>query len=683
MNRYPLWKYAVMLVALVIGLVYTLPNFFGEAPAVQVSSGKATVKLDSTTLSQVEAALASSQIKPDDVTFDNSTQNANIRVRLKDTDTQLRVKDLLQKALNSDPNDPQYIVALNLQSASPHWLTALHALPMYLGLDLRGGVHFLLQVDMAGALNKKLDSDASDARTLLRDKGIRDGGVSRNGQTVVVNFADQDVAEGARKQLATGVAELQWATQPNPAGGFQVVGTFTPAVQKTVEDAALKQNITTLHNRVNELGVAEPVIQQQGSDRIVVELPGVQDTAKAKDIIGRTATLEARLADPNGLHPNPNDPVPAGDELFTQGNAVPVLLRKAVIFTGDRIIDASAGFDEHQRPSVNIRLDSAGGRAVRSVSRDNIGKPMAMVLFEKGKGEVLTVATIQSELGDRFQITGQPTPQAATDLALLLRAGSLAAPMDIIEERTIGPSLGADNIKKGFHSVVWGFAAIAVFMIAYYMLFGLISMIALSVNLLLLIAVLSMLQATLTLPGIAAIALALGMAIDANVLINERVREELRNGAPPQLAIQSGYAHAWATILDSNVTTLIAGLALLAFGSGPVRGFAVVHCIGIMTSMFSAVFFSRGLVNLWYGGKKKLQSLAIGQVWKPAPAEGAAAYLDNADTQTDTARAMAATVAPKQKAKAKAAAGAKASAAKPTLRNRNASGGTNKPGSSR
>ncbi|MBP0591053.1 protein translocase subunit SecD [Paraburkholderia sp. LEh10] len=683
MNRYPLWKYAVMLVALVIGLVYTLPNFFGEAPAVQVSSGKATVKLDSATLSQVEAALASSQIKPDDVTFDNSTLNANIRVRLKDTDTQLRVKDLLQKALNSDPSDPQYIVALNLQSASPHWLTALHALPMYLGLDLRGGVHFLLQVDMAGALNKKLDSDASDARTLLRDKNIRDGGVNRVGQSVVVNFADQDVAQTALKQLQTGVTELQWATQPNPSGGFQVVGTFTPAVQKTVQDAALKQNITTLHNRVNELGVAEPVIQQQGPDRIVVELPGVQDTAKAKDIIGRTATLEARLADPNGLHPNPTDPVPPGDELFTQGNQAPVLLRKAVIFTGDRIIDASAGFDEHQRPSVNIRLDSAGGRAVRSVSRDNIGKPMAMVLFEKGKGEVLTVATIQSELGDRFQITGQPTPQAATDLALLLRAGSLAAPMDIIEERTIGPSLGANNIKKGFDSVVYGFIAIAAFMIAYYMLFGLISMIALSVNLLLLIAILSMLQATLTLPGIAAIALALGMAIDANVLINERVREELRNGAPPQLAIQNGYAHAWATILDSNVTTLIAGLALLAFGSGPVRGFAVVHCIGILTSMFSAVFFSRGLVNLWYGGKKKLKSLAVGQVWKPAAADGATAYLDNTDAQTDTASAMTAATTPKPKTKAKSPAGAQARAGKPTLRNRNAPGGTNKPGSSR
>ncbi|WMY07735.1 protein translocase subunit SecD [Paraburkholderia phenoliruptrix] len=686
MNRYPLWKYAVMLVALVIGLVYTLPNLFGEAPAVQVSSGKATVKLDSTTLSAVEAALAANQIKPEDVTFDNSSTNANIRVRLLDTDTQLRVKDLLQKSLNSDPSDPQFVVALNLQSASPRWLTALHALPMYLGLDLRGGVHFLLQVDMAGALNKKLDSDASDARTLLRDNNIRDGGVNRVNQTVVINFADQATADAAAKQLSRSIGELQWASQNGPDGSVQLVGTFTPTVQKAVQDAALKQNITTLHNRVNELGVAEPVIQQQGADRIVVELPGVQDTAKAKDIIGRTATLEARLADPVNTHPNPSDPVPPGDELFTQGNQTPVLLRKQIIFTGDRIIDASAGFDEHQRPSVNIRLDSAGGRAVRSVSRDNIGKPMAMVLFEKGKGEVLTVATIQSELGDRFQITGQPTPQAAADLALLLRAGSLAAPMDIIEERTIGPSLGADNIKKGFHSVVWGFAAIAVFMIAYYMLFGVISMIGLSVNLLLLIAVLSMLQATLTLPGIAAIALALGMAIDANVLINERVREELRNGAPPQLAIQNGYANAWATILDSNVTTLIAGVALLAFGSGPVRGFAIVHCIGILTSMFSAVFFSRGIVNLWYGGKKKLKSLAIGQVWRPetAPA-GSAAYLGNDDSATDTAQAMRAASAAAAKPKAPAAA-AQSRAGKPTVRRRNAPGtpGTpQKPGSSR
>ncbi|HKT96319.1 MAG TPA: protein translocase subunit SecD [Paraburkholderia sp.] len=681
MNRYPLWKYVVMLVALAIGLVYTLPNFFGEAPAVQVSSGKATVKLDSGTLAQIEAAVAANNIKADEVTFDNSTLNANIRVRVADTDTQLRLKDVLTKALDPDPSDPSYVVALNLQSASPRWLTTLHALPMYLGLDLRGGVHFLLQVDMNGALNKKLDSDASDARTILRDKYIRDGGTNRVNQSVVINFADPAVAEQARKVLSGtgGVSELNWATQTAPEGGMQLIGTFTPAVRTAVEEAALKQNIQTLHNRVNELGVSEPVIQQQGNDRIVVELPGVQDTAKAKDIIGRTATLEARLADPMGLHPDPTAPVPPGDELFTQGNVGPVLLRKEVIFTGDRIIDASAGFDEHNRPSVNIRLDSAGGRAVRAVSRDNIGKPMAMVLFEKGKGEVLTVATIQSELGDRFQITGQPTPQAAADLALLLRAGSLAAPMDIIEERTVGPSLGADNIRKGFDSVVYGFAAITVFMVCYYMLFGLVSVIGLSVNLLLLIAVLSMLQATLTLPGIAAIALALGMAIDANVLINERVREELRHGAPPQLAIQNGYAHAWATIVDSNVTTLIAGLALLAFGSGPVRGFAIVHCIGILTSMFSAVFFSRGLVNFWYGGKKKLKSLAIGQVWRPEPEAGAPA-LGNADAGTDTGRAVAQATKPRETAKA----GAKGAArAKPVVRRRNNPDGSGTPGSSR
>ncbi|KNH08843.1 Protein-export membrane protein SecD [Candidatus Burkholderia brachyanthoides] len=685
MNRYPLWKYVVMLVALVIGLVYTLPNFFGEAPAVQVSSGKATVKLDSSTLANVESALSASNIKADEVTFDNSQMNANIRVRLKDTDTQLRVKDLLTKLLNTDP---QFIIALNLQSASPGWLTALHALPMYLGLDLRGGVHFLLQVDMAGALNKKLDSDAADARTYLRDRNIRDGGVNRVAQSVVVNFADQATADNARTLLQTGVSELQWATRQG-SDGFQVVGTFTPAAQKVVEDGALKQNITTLHNRVNELGVAEPVIQQQGADRIVVELPGVQDTAKAKDIIGRTATLEARLADPVNTVIGPNDPVPPGDDAFKQGDRR-LAVRKQVIFTGDRIIDASADFDDHQRPSVNIRLDSTGGRAIASVSRDSIGKPMAMVLFEKGKGEVLTVANIQSQLGDRFQITGQPTAQAATDLALLLRAGSLAAPMDIIEECTVGPSLGADNIKKGFDSVQYGFAAIALFMLAYYLLFGLFSMIALSVNLLLLIAVLSMLQATLTLPGIAAIALALGMAIDANVLINERIREELRNGAPPQTAIQEGFTHAWATILDSNVTTLIAGLALLAFGSGPVRGFAVVHCIGILTSMFSAVFFSRGLVNLWYGGKKKLKTLAIGQVWRPeggdagAPASAYLAAQRGGDSPVDE---IVQTAKGKKKAvaapRAQGANAAPACSRKPTVRRRSGPGvDQQKPGQS-
>lgn len=615
MNRYPLWKYLVILVALTIGILYTLPNFFGEAPAVQVSSGKATVKVDLAMQNQIEQVLAQNGLQPDGVFYDVSGQSGSVKARFRTTDEQLRAKDVISRALNPDPNDPTYVVALNLLSGSPKWLTSLHALPMYLGLDLRGGVHFLLQVDMKGAVDKKLDSLAGDARTVLRDKGIRHGGVDRNGDRVTVRFNNPEDATRARGVLAESLPDLTFAMDGN-----NVVGTFTEVARRAVQDAAVKQNITTLHNRVNELGVAEPVIQQQGAERIVVQLPGVQDTAKAKDIIGRTATLEARLVDPDAPRaPRQGDPIPFGSELFLHGNGAPVVLKKQVIFTGDRIESASAGFDQNQRPSVNIKLDAQGGRVLRDVSRENIGKPMGIVLFEKGKGEVLTVATIQSELGSSFQITGSYSTEAANDLALLLRAGSLAAPMEIVEERTIGPSLGADNIEKGFDSVAYGFAAIAVFMVLYYLLFGVFSVIALGVNLLLLIAVLSMLQATLTLPGIAAIALVLGMAIDANVLINERIREELRAGASPQMAIAVGFDRAWATILDSNVTTLIAGLALLAFGSGPVRGFAVVHCLGILTSVFSAVFFNRGLVNLWYGRKKKLQSVSIGQIWRPTP----------------------------------------------------------------
>ena len=619
MNRYPLWKYIVILVALAIGFLYTLPNFFGEAPAVQVSSGKATVKVDLNVQKQVESLLAAAGIQPDGVFFDNNGTSASVRVRFADTDTQLKAKDVLARGLNTDQADPTYIVALNLLPGSPQWLSGapFFAKPMFLGLDLRGGVHFLLQVDMNGAVTKKLDSLAGDIRTQLRDKGIRHSGIDRNSNTITIKFSNPDDADRARGLLADSTRELAY-TVDKSGDGATLTGTFTAAAMKEVQDNAVKQNIVTLHNRVNELGVAEPVIQQQGPDRIVVQLPGVQDTAKAKDIIGRTATLEARLADPNApLVPRAGDPVPLGDELFTQGRSAPVLLQKQVIFTGDRITSASAGFDQNHNSSVDITLDGQGGRMLRDVSRDNIGKRMGIVLFEKGKGEVLTVATIQSELGSRFQITGMGSTEAASDLALLLRAGSLAAPMEIIEERTIGPSLGADNIKKGFDSALYGFLAISVFMVLYYMLFGAFSVAALGVNVFLLIALLSMLQATLTLPGIAAIALALGMAIDANVLINERVREELRNGASAQMAISAGFDRAWATILDSNVTTLIAGLALIAFGSGPVRGFAIVHCLGIGTSMFSAVFFNRGLVNLWYGRKKKLQSVAIGQVWKP------------------------------------------------------------------
>jgi preprotein translocase subunit SecD len=469
---------------------------------------------------------------------------------------------------------------------------------------------------MRGALQKKIESLATDARSQLREKNIRHNGIERQNDQILIRFGTQEEAGNARNLLNKQLADLEFNIEKS-ADGFRLVGKFRDAAIKEVQENAVKQNITTLHNRVNELGVAEPVIQQQGADRIIVQLPGVQDTARAKDIIGRTATLESRLADPVKTYLLSGEAPPPGTDVFRMGDGRQVVFKKSVIFSGDRITSASAGFDSNQRPAVSITLDSAGGRVMQEITRDNIGKPMGMILFEKGRGEVLTVATIQSEFGAKFQITGQPSTESANDLALLLRAGSLAAPMEIIEERTIGPSLGADNISKGFNSVIYGFIAIAIFMIAYYMLFGVFSVIALAVNLFLLVAILSLLQATLTLPGIAAMALALGMAIDSNVLINERIREELRAGASPQAAIATGFEKAWATILDSNITTLIAGIALLAFGSGPVRGFAVVHSLGILTSMFSAVFFARGIVNLWYGRQKKLQSVSIGQIWRP------------------------------------------------------------------
>ncbi len=619
MNRYPIWKYVVIAVALALGLIYTLPNFFGESPAVQISSAKATVKVDAGVLARVEQSLAKASIEQTGLLLDG----ASIKVRLRDTDTQLKAKDVLARDLNADPADPVYVVALNLLSSSPQWLTRLRALPMYLGLDLRGGVHFLLQVDMKQALSKRIDATTGELRSLLRDKNVRHAGIARSGESIEIRFREDAVLERARTVITDANADLSIADAPADGGERKLVVTFKPAAQRALLDNSIKQNITTLHNRINELGVAEPVIQQQGADRIVVQLPGVQDTARAKDILGRTATLEARLVDLTQEAQaaiTGQGAVPFGSELFRQGRGAPVVLRKQAIFTGEQLTNAGATFDENQRPAVAISLNDAAGRVLREVSRENIKKPMAVVLFEKGRGEVLTVATIQSELGSRFQITGMESPQASNDLALLLRAGALAAPMEIIEERTIGPSLGAENISKGFNSTIYGFAAIAVFMIAYYMLFGLFSTIALAINVLLLIALLSLLQATLTLPGIAAIALTLGMAIDANVLINERIREELRNGATPQAAIATGYEKAWATILDSNVTTLIAGVALLVFGSGAVRGFAVVHCLGIMTSMFSAVFVSRGIVNLWYGRQKKLARISIGEVWKPAGA---------------------------------------------------------------
>lgn len=583
----------------------------------QVSSAKATVKVDNAVLHRVEEALKAADVKPDVLTIEGTS----VRARFNTPDEQLKAKDVIQKALIPDANDPAYIVALNLVSRSPQWLTAVGAKPMYLGLDLRGGVHFMLQVDMAAALTKKADSFAGDLRTSLRDKNIRHGGVSRNGNTVEIRVRDEAMLTAARNLVTDQFPDLAATSEPDGAG-FKLLASIKPEALRKVQEQALKQNIVTLHNRINELGVAEPVIQQQGLDRIIVQLPGVQDTAKAKDILGRTATLEVRLVDESSEARGAelgSGPVPFGSERYLDRNAQAVIVQKQVVLTGENLTDAQPGFDSQtQEPTVNLVLDAKGARIFKDITRENVGKRMAIILFEKGKGEVVTAPVIRTEIGGgRVQISGRMTTAEANDTALLLRAGSLAAPMEIIEEYTIGPSLGADNINRGIHSVVWGLVAIAAFMCVYYMLFGVISTVALSVNVLLLLAILSMLQATLTLPGIAAMALALGVAIDSNVLINERIREELRGGVSPQAAIHAGYENAWHTILDSNVTTLIAGLALLAFGSGPVRGFAVVHCIGILTSMFSAVFFSRGLVNLWYGRRKKLKSISIGQVWKP------------------------------------------------------------------
>lgn len=617
MNRYPLWKYLVIAVALIIGVLYTLPNFFGEDPAVQVSAARSSVRVDASTQARVEQALAQAGIKP----LAMSLEPNSLKVRLDSTDTQLKARDVIQRALAPDPNDASYVVALNLLSKTPAWMAAVNARPMYLGLDLRGGVHFMLQVDMQAALTKKAESFAGDLRSVMREKNIRHAGINRNGQAVEISFRDPAALQAGRALIADQFPDLVVADSVS-GDTTTLRATIKPEAARLVQDQALKQNMVTLHNRINELGVAEPVIQQQGIDRIVVQLPGVQDTSRAKDILGRTATLEVRMVDESTEGRSAemgSGPVPFGSERYLDRQGRPVIVRKQVVLTGENLTDAQAGFDgQTQEAAVHLTLDAKGSRIFRDVTRENVGKRMAILLFEKGKGEVVTAPVIRDEIGGgRVQISGSMNTVEANDTALLLRAGSLAAPMEIIEEMTIGPSLGAENIAKGFNSVAWGFAAICAFMIVYYMLFGAFSSIALGVNLLLLVAILSMLQATLTLPGMAAMALALGMAIDSNVLINERVREELRSGTSPQAAIHAGYDRAWATILDSNVTTLIAGVALLAFGSGPVRGFAVVHCIGILTSMFSAVFFSRGLVNLWYGRQKKLKSVSIGTVWRP------------------------------------------------------------------
>jgi preprotein translocase subunit SecD len=612
MNRFPAWKYALIGFTIIVAFLYTLPNFYGESPAVQISSAKATVKVDDALASRVESALKSAGIQYTGVLLESSS----LRVRFADTDTQLKAKDLISKTVNPDPSNSSYVVALNLLTSSPSWLTAIHALPMYLGLDLRGGVHFLLQVDMQAALTKRLEGIAGELRRDLRDKDIRYHGIARDGDTIKIRFSDTAMRARAEARILTTEPDLS-VDERDEGQELLLVAKFKPSAAKSTEERAIKQNITTLHNRVNELGVAEPIIQQQGADRVVVELPGVQDTAKAKEILGRTATLEVRLVDEEAMRGGSK----LGDDIFPErhrdGTVEMVPVKKQIVITGDQFTDAQATFDQDHRPAVSVQLNDAGGGIMRQVTRENLHHLMAIVLFEKGKGEAISVARIQGEFGSRFQITGNFSPTETADLSLLIRAGSLAAPMDIVEERTVGPSLGKENIQKGFDSTKWGFSAIVVFMSIYYSLFGVVAAVSLACNLLFLVALLSMLQATLTLPGIAAIALALGMAIDANVLINERIREEIRGGATPQAAIHAGYERAWGTILDSNITTLIAGLALLIFGQGPVRGFAVVHCLGILTSMFSAVTVSRGMVNLIYGHRRRVAKLAIGNTaWK-------------------------------------------------------------------
>jgi preprotein translocase subunit SecD len=530
MNRYPLWKYITIGVVLLISIIYTLPNFYGEAPAVQISSARATVKVDNALLAKVEQTLKAAAITPDAIAMDSNS----IKVRFLDTDVQYKAKDAIQKALVPDPQDEAYTISLNLIPRTPQWLKSLYAGPMYLGLDLRGGIHFMLQVEMKDVVAKKAESLVNDLRSGLRDKNIRHNGIRREGNNVSLSFREEGALNKTKDLVQLQYPEYVMADSSD-GSDFKLTLTPKPQTILKTQELALKQNISTLHNRINELGVAEPVIAQQGLDRIVVQLPGVQDVERAQRLIGRTATLEMRLVDHSSeaqAAQSGAGSVPFGSEIFpTQGGGTTVV-KKQVLVTGENLTDASTGLDQkNQEPLVSLNLDAKGGRIMRETSRDNIGKGMAIILFEKGKGQAISVATIRGELGTRFQISGAMNITQANDLALLLRAGALAAPMEIIESRIIGPSLGADNIAKGFNSVTWGFIVVMAFMSIYYMMFGLFSSIALAVNLLLLVSILSMLQATLTLPGVAAMALALGMAIDSNVLINERVREELRGGA--------------------------------------------------------------------------------------------------------------------------------------------------------
>lgn len=601
MNRYPLWKYLLIGLVIVVSAIYALPNLYGETPAVQVSTNRQSIHIDQTTEQAVEEALKAANIQHNGMFI----ADGSLRVRLPNEELQSKARDVIEQKLGDN-----YIIALNLIANTPDWMTKLGANPMFLGLDLRGGVHFTMHVDMHAAVDKTFDRISGDFRRQLRKDKIRTGNMRRSGDTLIVPFQDAASLQAALPKLKETAPDAELR-----ADGNNLVVSLPEATQTQIRDAAVKQNINTLHNRVNELGVAEPIIQQAGPDRIVVQLPGVQDTAKAKDIIGRTATLEVRMVadDPALLQQAEAGNVPAGYELLPTAEGGQLLVSKQVEFTGDNINDAQAGFTHDNRPSVNLKLDNAGTSIFADLTRNNVGRRTAMILIDQGKAEIVTAPTINEPIpGGNVQISGSMNVAEANDTALLLRAGSLAAPMEIIEERTIGPSMGKENIQKGFHSTLWGFLVVAAFMVVYYRLFGIFSVLALTANLLFLVAILSLLQATLTLPGIAAIALTLGMAIDSNVLINERIREELRDGISPQQAISEGYRHAWDTIVDSNITSLIAGIALLVFGSGAVRGFAVVHCIGILTSMFSSVVVSRTFVNLWYGRRRKLSNLSIG-----------------------------------------------------------------------
>ena len=629
MNRYPLWKYVVIGVALLLGLLYTVPTFFGTTQAVQVSAAKATVKVEADVKDKIAQVLKTQNIPYTGLYFEKTAQGlGTVKVRVNGVDAQAKVKDVLNTALNPDANAPAYTLAYSTVSAAPDWMSALGAKPVSLGLDLRGGVHFLLEVKMSEAVQKKLDAMQTGFVAGLKDKKIIPTATEKSGEQIVLSFDTPATMEQARAVIASEQGALSYTIEPT--GNQLKIGLTEQAINE-VKNQAIKQNIEILHNCVNAMGASEPIVQQQGFDRIVVELPGESDPARAKSLIGRTATLEVRLEETT----NPLNGVEF-DMAGSEGGGK-ALLKKQVVITGEAFAQARGEMGQEGRPQVSVGLKPESGKIMRQTTHDNIGKKMGIVMYEqqpdgKSRGEVISLATIQGEFGDSFQITGAKTLQEAEDLALLLRSGALAAPMTITQESTVGPSLGEENIQKGLKSLVYGFAAVSIFMLIYYRVFGLFSVLALGVNLLLLVGILAAIGVTMTLPGIAAVALTLGMAIDSNVLINERIREELRNGQPPSMAMHLGYERAFATILDSNITTLIAGVALLIFGSGPIRGFAIVHCFGIATSMFSAVFVARGFSNLWYGRRQRLQSISIGQIWRGADAHQTAPATNNTNT---------------------------------------------------